>query len=124
MRWGGEKGDRPDYSWRHSAETVGNLLTPHPHSTDLFFLKPTANIVSAGISPISLGSIHVPVAPHTGLGEHRQPGPNSGSSQRGFQPPQAPGCSSFLAPLLLEDSEGSNSWENFLVLDYAMEPQP
>lgn len=117
---GGERGDRPDYSWRHSAETLGNLLTPTP--TPQTFLKPTANIVSAGISPISLGSIHVPAAPHTGLSEHKQPWPNSGSSQRGFQPPQAPSCSPFLAPLLLEDSEGSTSWENFLVLDYAMEP--
>lgn len=122
MCWGGERRDRLDYSWRHSAETLGNLLTLHPHFPDLLFLKPTANIVSAGISPISLGSIHVPAAPHTGLSEHKQPRPNSGSSQRGFQPPQAPSCSPFLAPLLLEDSEGSNSWENFLVLDYAMEP--
>lgn len=120
MCWG-KGGDRLDYSQRHSADTLGKLLTPPP-SPDLLFLKPTANIISAGISPISLGFIHVPAAPHTGLGEHRQPWPHSGSSQRSFQPPLAPGCSPSLAPLLLEGSEGPNSWGNFLVFEHAMEP--
>lgn len=85
---------------------------------------PKASIISAGTSPTSLGFIHGPAAPHTGLGEHRQPSPYSGSSRggsgTGFQPPLVPGpslscsCSSRRLPRLRHPV---SSWETFLVSD-------
>lgn len=45
----------------------------------LLFLKSTSSLLS--ISSFFLSFIHVPAAPHTGLGKHRQPLLYSGSSR-------------------------------------------